>query len=58
MTETLGPKQTEEGSLGVVTRKSQKAAFSVLETTQTQAGEGQIKVSAYIYGRHKLAYNV
>lgn len=26
-----------EGSLGVVTRKSQKAAFSVLKNTQTQA---------------------
>ena len=48
MTDTLGPRQRGEGSLGAVTRKSQKAAFSVLETTQTQAEDGQIKVSTYI----------
>ena len=58
MTDTLGPRQRGEGSLGAVTRKSQKAAFSVLETTQTQAEEGQIKVSTHIYSRHKLAYNI
>lgn len=58
MTDTPRPRQRREGSLGAVTRKSQKAAIGEVETTQTRAEDGQIKVSTDIYGRHKLAYNL
>lgn len=50
-------RQKGEGSLGKVSRKGQNAAFGVPEAIQGQAEKGQIKMSAYLYGSYKFAYN-
>lgn len=50
-------RQKGEGSLGKVSRKRQNAAFGVPEATQGQAEKGQIKMSAYLCGSYKFAYN-